>query len=179
MPVATALITALATLGGVWITQSYSAKRERETRVRADLRESARRVSDLFLSEAVTIQQFITREESSAGFEFSERYRAHLYDGAFFEIAQAIRMVPDMTAREQCGVVLRALTDSKDFPSEFRHGPGWAFSAGAVASVGASLSSAYARGEKPDQQALRRFEDVADAMDRVEASRGGIPRLRP
>jgi hypothetical protein len=170
-PVLTALITACATLAGVWITQAYANKREvariaqeRESRTTEELRTTARRVSDLLVEEVIYSERTLSNG-SDLGDQhayFEEKYGQHLWTSSLPPIRQAVAMMPDPQARERLDLVLHALTDTRVFPDHYGTKL-WSLTAPLVLEVGTALASAYARGEAPDAQTIDQFGDIQRA----------------
>lgn len=172
VPVMIGILTAVATLGGVWITQASTERREKQRRAEeredrgvADLRTEARKVSDLFLAESIALER-IQKETRETG-DFAQKYEAHLYSESLYRLSQAVSMMPNAEARSQILLVLRNLVDQTAFPREI--GIPWEFLVGILIGAGSELSSAYARGEKPDLDQVHRFRQIERADASVSA----------
>jgi hypothetical protein len=175
VPVLTALITAVATLGGVAITQAYASAREskldqwrREDEATVDLRTEARRVSDLFAEEGIAYERIRNEAREADEDDFEKRYEDHLYAESLRRLGQAIAMIPDAEARAQLRMVVANLADQKHFPEEFGV-PIYFLVVPILLNLGSEISSAYARGERPDLDKMHRYRQVEAASRSLDA----------
>ena len=184
VPVLTALIAAGATLGGVALTQASAAKREarlaadrRHDEEIADLRTEARRVSDLFLAESIAYERIASETRDKD--DFDVRYEAHLYSETLYRLGQAINMLPDADARSVLRMLVNNLSDYHGFPSALLGIDNWEVTVPTILFAALDISSAYARGEKPDLDNVRRFRQIEAASAEVNASIAEAKAMHP
>lgn len=172
------LVGAAVSLGAVWLTHTLADRREmrrererREEEAVADLRTEARRVADLFLAESIEVQRIAAEVRDGNGpDDFDTAYKAHLYGESLYRLGQAISMLPDADARGQLRLIVASLPD-RMIPSRLARSHDWQWAIPILLNTGQDISSAYARGERPDLDDLKWYRKIEAAYAKAEGVR--------
>lgn len=160
VPFFTALVGVGGTLGGVALTQRSSGKRERERA--AELRSEATTTRVAAMAEAVYVliseeHEYVDRlrKRLQTVDEWDAAYETHVYEELLAPLGRAIALIPNADARSQLFGTVRALTSGL----KVNGGSGELyFWSDVILNAAKGISSAYARGETPDDDALAQLK---------------------